>query len=64
VENELSEPVTIALNDPQPNTWHKIIEAYKTTVENGQATLSKKAKSKCFCRNAWKSNNHSPISFK
>ncbi|SAL99564.1 hypothetical protein [Absidia glauca] len=45
VENELSEPVTIALNDPQPNTWHKIIEAYKTTVENGQATLSKKAKS-------------------
>ncbi|KAI8080051.1 RHD3/Sey1 [Halteromyces radiatus] len=45
VENELSEPVSLALNDPQPHTWHKIIEAYKSTVDNGQTTLVKKAKS-------------------
>ncbi|ORZ11161.1 RHD3/Sey1 [Absidia repens] len=45
VENELADPISIALNDPQPTTWHKIIDAYKSTVENGQTTLIKKAKS-------------------
>ncbi|KAI9305421.1 RHD3/Sey1 [Cunninghamella echinulata] len=45
VENELAEPISIALNNPQPNIWQKVIEAYKETVENGQRTLVQKAKS-------------------
>jgi hypothetical protein len=45
VENELSEPITLALNDPNPDTWHKIIEAYQKTVEHGRGTLEKNAKS-------------------
>ncbi|CAO3654175.1 unnamed protein product [Mucor hiemalis] len=45
VENELSEPVTLALNDPSSDTWHKIIQAYTKTVEHGQTTLDKIAKS-------------------
>ncbi|ORY96959.1 RHD3/Sey1 [Syncephalastrum racemosum] len=45
VENELSEPVSIALNNPTSDTWHKIIAAYQTTVEHGQKTLVDKAKS-------------------
>ncbi|KAI9253274.1 RHD3/Sey1 [Helicostylum pulchrum] len=45
VENELSEPVTLALNDPKPDAWHKIIQTYTNTVESGQTTLDKIAKS-------------------
>lgn len=46
VENELSEPITLALNNPGPNPWHKILQAYSNTVEHGQTTLNKIAKSK------------------
>ncbi|KAF1797154.1 RHD3/Sey1 [Mucor lusitanicus] len=45
VENELSEPITLALNNPGPNPWHKILQAYSKTVEHGQTTLNKIAKS-------------------
>ncbi|CAO3701686.1 unnamed protein product [Rhizopus stolonifer] len=45
VENELSEPITLLLNDPQPDTWYKVIEVYKKAVEHGQTTLEKIAKS-------------------
>ncbi|KAI8059377.1 RHD3/Sey1 [Gilbertella persicaria] len=45
VENELSEPVTLALNDPKPDVWHEIIQTYLKTVEHGQTTLEKIAKS-------------------
>lgn len=34
------------LNDPQPDTWYKVIEVYKKAVEHGQTTLEKIAKSK------------------
>ncbi|KAI7858071.1 RHD3/Sey1 [Circinella umbellata] len=45
VENELSEPVSLQLNNPNEKIWHNIIEAYKETVEHGQKTLVDKAKS-------------------
>ncbi|KAI8637905.1 RHD3/Sey1 [Parasitella parasitica] len=45
VENELSEPITLVLNNPGPNPWDKILQAYLKTVENGQITLNKMAKS-------------------
>ncbi|KAG1467723.1 hypothetical protein G6F56_004249 [Rhizopus delemar] len=45
VENELSEPIALLLNDPQPDTWYKVIEVYKKAVEHGQTTLEKIAKS-------------------
>lgn len=38
--------MSLALNNPKPDAWHKIIEAYKKTVENGQKVLEAKAKSK------------------
>lgn len=46
VENELSEPVSMALNNPSPDMWHKILSTYRTAKENGQDTLIKKARSK------------------
>ncbi|KAG0165182.1 Dynamin-like GTPase that mediates homotypic ER fusion [Apophysomyces sp. BC1034] len=45
VESELSEPVSLALNNPQPETWKKIIDAYNKAVEHGQTVLTAKAKS-------------------
>ncbi|KAI7880440.1 root hair defective 3 GTP-binding protein [Lichtheimia hyalospora FSU 10163] len=45
VENELSDPVSLALNNPKDDTWHNIIQAYQSTVEHGQKTLVEKAKS-------------------
>ncbi|CEP07956.1 hypothetical protein [Parasitella parasitica] len=45
VENELSEPITLALNNPGPNPWHRILQTYSKTVENGQKTLSNIAQS-------------------
>lgn len=46
MENELSDPVSLALNNPKDDTWHSIIQAYQSTVEHGQKTLVEKAKSK------------------
>ncbi|KAI8139063.1 RHD3/Sey1 [Fennellomyces sp. T-0311] len=45
VENEISEPVSLALNSPKEKLWHDIINAYKSTIEHGQKTLVDKAKS-------------------
>ncbi|KAF7730665.1 Dynamin-like GTPase that mediates homotypic ER fusion [Apophysomyces ossiformis] len=45
VESELSEPISLALNNPEPDTWKKIIDAYNSTVEHGQSVLTEKAKS-------------------
>ncbi|KAI9286198.1 RHD3/Sey1 [Umbelopsis sp. AD052] len=45
VENELTEPVSMALNNPSADMWHKILSTYRTAKENGQDTLIKKAKS-------------------
>lgn len=47
VENDLSEPVSMALNNPSSDMWHKILSTYRTAKEHGQDTLVKKAKSKC-----------------
>ncbi|KAI8391135.1 RHD3/Sey1 [Radiomyces spectabilis] len=44
VENELSEPVSLILNKPTSDAWHKIIQAYNSTIEHGQDVLMKKAK--------------------
>ncbi|ORX56723.1 root hair defective 3 GTP-binding protein [Hesseltinella vesiculosa] len=35
VENDLAEPISLALNDPQPTTWSTILLAYKSTLERG-----------------------------
>jgi len=45
VENDLSEPVSMALNNPTNDMWHKILSAYRHAKERGQDTLIKKAKS-------------------
>ncbi|KAI9022781.1 RHD3/Sey1 [Phycomyces nitens] len=45
VETELSEPVSLALNNPTPGMWQKIIDAYRKTVESGEKVLTQKAKS-------------------
>jgi hypothetical protein len=54
--SELAEPITVELNRPQKDMWHKIIEAYQSTVSDGQELLAKKAKSmyKCFFFHAQK----------
>ncbi|KAL0077925.1 RHD3/Sey1 [Phycomyces blakesleeanus] len=45
VETELSEPVSLALNNPKPGMWQNIIDAYKKTVDSGEKVLTQKAKS-------------------
>ncbi|KAI7866873.1 RHD3/Sey1 [Spinellus fusiger] len=45
VENELSEPISLALNNPHPDTWHTILQAYQSTVKNGEKVLTQKAES-------------------
>ncbi|KAG2179969.1 hypothetical protein INT43_003756 [Umbelopsis isabellina] len=45
VEGDLTEPTSIALNNPSSEMWHKILTVYKMAIANGQETLIKKAKS-------------------
>ncbi|CAO3702659.1 unnamed protein product [Rhizopus stolonifer] len=45
VDNELSGPVALILNEATPDLWNKVIEAYKKAVEHGKKTLEKIAKS-------------------
>ncbi|KAI8071554.1 root hair defective 3 GTP-binding protein-domain-containing protein [Gongronella butleri] len=38
VENDLSEPISLALNNPQDETWNTIVRAYNATVERFNST--------------------------
>lgn len=46
VEAELADLVTLELNRPASNMWHKIIDAYKSTLANAEKVLEKQAQSK------------------
>lgn len=48
VEGDLTEPTSLALNNPSSEMWHKILTVYKLAIANGQDTLIKKAKSMYF----------------
>jgi hypothetical protein len=50
VEGDLTEPTSLALNNPSSEMWHKILTVYKTAVANGQDTLINKAKSEGLLR--------------
>ncbi|KAG1055837.1 hypothetical protein G6F43_002231 [Rhizopus delemar] len=45
VEAELADLVTLELNRPASNMWHKIIDAYKSTLANAEKVLEKQAQS-------------------
>ncbi|KAK3814929.1 MAG: RHD3/Sey1 [Benniella sp.] len=44
LRKELDEPVGLALNNPSPSMWNRIIHIYQTTVEDGEQLLQKKAR--------------------
>ncbi|KAF9438590.1 Dynamin-like GTPase that mediates homotypic ER fusion [Entomortierella beljakovae] len=44
LRKELDEPVGLALNNPGPTMWGKIITIYQRTIEEGEQLLQKKAK--------------------
>ncbi|KAG1147227.1 hypothetical protein G6F37_004261 [Rhizopus arrhizus] len=46
VEAELADLVTLELNRPASNMWHKVIDGYKSTLANAEKTLEKQAQSK------------------
>jgi protein SEY1 len=50
VEGDLTEPTSLALNNPSSEMWHKILTVYKTAVAHGQDTLINKAKSEGLLR--------------
>ncbi|KAG0750155.1 hypothetical protein G6F23_000424 [Rhizopus arrhizus] len=45
VEAELADLVTLELNRPASNMWHKVIDGYKSTLANAEKTLEKQAQS-------------------
>lgn len=46
VEAELADLITLELNRPASNMWHKVIDGYKSTLANAEKTLEKQAQSK------------------
>ncbi|KAF9353697.1 Dynamin-like GTPase that mediates homotypic ER fusion [Mortierella sp. NVP85] len=44
LRKELDEPIGLALNNPGPSMWNRVIHIYQTTVEDGEQLLQKKAR--------------------
>ncbi|KAG0055466.1 Dynamin-like GTPase that mediates homotypic ER fusion [Gryganskiella cystojenkinii] len=44
LRKELDEPVGLALNNPGPGMWGRVITIYQRTVEDGEVLLQKKAR--------------------
>ncbi|KAF9115300.1 Dynamin-like GTPase that mediates homotypic ER fusion [Mortierella sp. AM989] len=44
MKKELDEPIKLALDQPGPGMWGRVITTYKRTIEEGEALLHKKAK--------------------
>jgi hypothetical protein len=45
ITKELADPISVELNRPEDDMWHKVIGTYKKTVQDGEKLLAKKAKS-------------------
>lgn len=56
ITKELSDPISLELNRPEDDMWHKIIGTYKATVQDGEKLLAKKAKSNVFFLYQMKNN--------
>ncbi|SNX82793.1 probable Protein SEY1 [Melanopsichium pennsylvanicum] len=44
-KKSIAEPVEIALNNPAPDMWDKVLVVFRTTLETAEATYMRKAKS-------------------
>ena len=44
-KKNMAEPVQMALNKPEPDMWDRVLTAFRTTLEQAEATYLKKAKS-------------------
>ncbi|UTT93676.1 hypothetical protein NDA17_000953 [Ustilago hordei] len=44
-KKNMAEPVQMALNKPEPDMWDRVLTAFRTTLEQAEATYLRKAKS-------------------
>lgn len=44
-KKNIAEPVEMALNKPEPDMWDKVLSAFRSTLEQAEATYLRKAKS-------------------